>query len=217
MVLSETLACSRALQFSLTKCGAETFHPGAASVQNQLTGYGYDAAGNMTSDPTDSVTSTYDAENRIATASTPLGVFTYPYDADGYLSIEVLEFFCGDPILQMLGSADLLHGVVADVFGIDFELRHMLVGGRSQSQEAKRAFARACIARSPGPSALMAVYNERFPHSHGERFSHKNDIQANRPRLIRIQHFCIQHGCSGRPAANPCANATLGSTGTARG
>ena len=68
---------------TITKCGAETFHPGAASVQNQLTGYGYDAAGNMTSDPTDSVSSTYDAENRIATASTPQGLFTYTYDADG--------------------------------------------------------------------------------------------------------------------------------------
>ena len=68
---------------TITKCGAETFHPGAASVQNQLTGYGYDAAGNMTSDPTDSVSSTYDAENRIASASTPQGLFTYTYDADG--------------------------------------------------------------------------------------------------------------------------------------
>ncbi|HET9182944.1 MAG TPA: RHS repeat-associated core domain-containing protein [Candidatus Angelobacter sp.] len=68
---------------TITKCGAENFHPGAASVNNQLPGYGYDAAGNMTSDPTDGVSSTYDAENRISTANTPQGVFTYTYDADG--------------------------------------------------------------------------------------------------------------------------------------
>ena len=37
----------------------------------------------MTSDPTDNVTASYDAENRIATASTPSGTFTYTYDADG--------------------------------------------------------------------------------------------------------------------------------------
>jgi YD repeat-containing protein len=52
-------------------------------VNNQLSGYGYDAAGNMTSDPTDNVTASYDAENRIASASTASGTFTYSYDADG--------------------------------------------------------------------------------------------------------------------------------------
>jgi YD repeat-containing protein len=52
-------------------------------ANNQLTGYTYDAAGNMTSDPTDSVISTYDPENRIATA-TKSGVTTaYTYDDDG--------------------------------------------------------------------------------------------------------------------------------------
>ena len=37
----------------------------------------------MTSDPTDHVTATYDAENHIASASTLCGTFTYTYDADG--------------------------------------------------------------------------------------------------------------------------------------
>ncbi|HWG49667.1 MAG TPA: hypothetical protein VN669_08240 [Candidatus Acidoferrales bacterium] len=54
-----------------------------ALVNNQLSGYGYDAAGNMISDPTDNVTATYDAENRIASASTASGTFNYAYDADG--------------------------------------------------------------------------------------------------------------------------------------
>src|SRR6185312_12323745 len=67
---------------SITKCGAELLNA-PALVNNQLSGYGYDAAGNMTSDPTDNLTSTYDSENRIATASTPQGTFTYTYDADG--------------------------------------------------------------------------------------------------------------------------------------
>src|SRR6185437_9470916 len=68
---------------TITKCGAENFHPGQASVQNQLPGYIYDAAGNMTSDPTDGVSASYDPENRIASA-TKAGVTTsYVYDSDG--------------------------------------------------------------------------------------------------------------------------------------
>ncbi|HET9184487.1 MAG TPA: RHS repeat-associated core domain-containing protein [Candidatus Angelobacter sp.] len=68
---------------TITKCGAENFHPGAASVSNQLPGYGYDAAGNMTSDPTDGVNSIYDAENRIVAVNTTQGLFAYTYGADG--------------------------------------------------------------------------------------------------------------------------------------
>jgi len=54
-------------------------HP-AASPQNQLNGFCYDAAGNMTGPtPCPSSTYTYDAENRLsATAG-----FTYRYDGDG--------------------------------------------------------------------------------------------------------------------------------------
>ena len=37
----------------------------------------------LTSDPTDNVNATYDAENRIASASTTAGTFTYTYDAEG--------------------------------------------------------------------------------------------------------------------------------------
>ena len=44
---------------------------------NQLSGYGYDAAGNMTSKS--GATYTYDSENRLATA----GSVTYTYDGDG--------------------------------------------------------------------------------------------------------------------------------------
>ena len=67
---------------TITKCGAELLNA-PALVNNQLSGYGYDAAGNMTSDSTDNVTASYDAENRIASASTASGTFTYTYDADG--------------------------------------------------------------------------------------------------------------------------------------
>jgi RHS repeat-associated protein len=45
--------------------------------------YNFDAAGNMTSDPTDLVTATYDAENRIATATKNNVTTTYTYDDDG--------------------------------------------------------------------------------------------------------------------------------------
>ena len=68
----------------MTKCKAESLlvtadthnwiHTGAAPD------YGYDAAGNMTSDPTDGVTASYDAENRIATATKNGATTTYTYD-----------------------------------------------------------------------------------------------------------------------------------------
>ncbi len=48
-----------------------------ATVKNQLTGFGYDAAGNMISNGT--ATYSYDGENRLATA----GGYTYTYDGDG--------------------------------------------------------------------------------------------------------------------------------------
>src|SRR6185437_11105877 len=67
---------------NITKCGAENL-PLTALVNNQLSGYGYDAAGNMTTDPTDNVSAFYDPENRIARATTIQGVFTYSYDGDG--------------------------------------------------------------------------------------------------------------------------------------
>jgi RHS repeat-associated protein len=50
-----------------------------ALTNNQLSGYGYDAAGNMTHDSTTGNNYTYDAENRI----TGGGSYTYTYDADG--------------------------------------------------------------------------------------------------------------------------------------
>ncbi|MGA9040034.1 MAG: RHS repeat-associated core domain-containing protein [Terriglobales bacterium] len=49
----------------------------AATVQNRLTGFTYDAAGNMTQNG--SVAYTYDAENRL----TSTAGYTYVYDADG--------------------------------------------------------------------------------------------------------------------------------------
>jgi RHS repeat-associated protein len=61
---------------TVTKCSAETLST-SATAQNQLTGFGYDAAGNMTSNGT--ATYTYDAENRI----TSTGGVTYTYDGDG--------------------------------------------------------------------------------------------------------------------------------------
>jgi RHS repeat-associated protein len=67
---------------SVTKCSAENLTL-TALVNNQLSGYGYDAAGNMTSDPTDGVTASYDAENRIASATRGGVTTSYVYDADG--------------------------------------------------------------------------------------------------------------------------------------
>ena len=53
----------------------------AVSATNHITtaGYGYDAAGNMTTDGSDGVSANYDQDNRITSA----GGYTYTYDSDG--------------------------------------------------------------------------------------------------------------------------------------
>jgi RHS repeat-associated protein len=66
------------LQKTVTKCAAENFSV-TALANNQLAGYGYDAAGNMTHDATSGLYYTYDQENRITGAAG----YTYTYDADG--------------------------------------------------------------------------------------------------------------------------------------
>jgi RHS repeat-associated protein len=63
-------------------CAGENLNA-PATTNNQLVGYTYDAAGNMTGDPTDQVTATYDPENRIATATKNGASTTYVYDAAG--------------------------------------------------------------------------------------------------------------------------------------
>ena len=66
------------LNKTVTKCSAENLSV-TAQVNNQLSGYGYDAAGNMTYDATENVNLSYDQENRIIGA----GGYTYTYDGDG--------------------------------------------------------------------------------------------------------------------------------------
>src|SRR5436305_1568905 len=61
----------------VTKCTAENMSV-AVNASNQLQGYSYDAAGNMTVD-SDATSYVYDAENRISSTSG----FSYVYDADG--------------------------------------------------------------------------------------------------------------------------------------
>ncbi len=66
------------LQKTITKCGAENLSV-TALANNQLSGYSYDAAGNMTHDVTTGNNYSFDAENRI----TGTAGYTYTYDADG--------------------------------------------------------------------------------------------------------------------------------------
>ena len=61
----------------MTKCEAERLSAGV-NPNNQLQGYDYDAAGNMTRD-NNGTKYVYDAENRMSSAPG----FTYGYDADG--------------------------------------------------------------------------------------------------------------------------------------
>ena len=67
------------LQKSVTKCGAENLLVTADAhnwIHASAPDYQYDAAGNMTSDPTDGVTLSYDQENRLTGAAG----YTYTYD-----------------------------------------------------------------------------------------------------------------------------------------
>jgi len=66
------------LQKTVIKCSAENLSVTALS-KNQLVGYNYDAAGNMTHDATTNTNYSFDQENRITGA----GGYTYTYDADG--------------------------------------------------------------------------------------------------------------------------------------
>ena len=67
------------LQKSVTKCSAENFSA-VALANNRLSGYSYDAAGNMTNDGLGHAF-TFDAESRIAQVNS--GAVNYVYDADG--------------------------------------------------------------------------------------------------------------------------------------
>jgi RHS repeat-associated protein len=66
------------LQKSVTKCSAENLSL-TALANNQLSGYSYDAAGNMTHDATSGLNYSYDQENR----STGAAGYAYTYDGDG--------------------------------------------------------------------------------------------------------------------------------------
>jgi RHS repeat-associated protein len=63
---------------TVTQCGGEHLNV-SAGVNNQLQGYGYDSAGNMTHDATANLNYSFDQANRITGANG----FTYTYDADG--------------------------------------------------------------------------------------------------------------------------------------
>jgi len=66
------------LQKTVTKCSAENLSVAVLS-NNQVVGYNYDAAGNMTHDATTNTNYSFDPENRITGAAG----YTYAYDADG--------------------------------------------------------------------------------------------------------------------------------------
>src|SRR5229473_1789314 len=71
-------AWANLLAKTVTKCGAENLSL-TALANNQISGYTYDAAGNMTHDATSGLNYTYDVENRI----TGSGGYAYTYDGDG--------------------------------------------------------------------------------------------------------------------------------------
>ncbi len=84
---------------TVTKCSAEPLGV-VALTNNRLSGFGYDAAGNMTSNG--SATYTYDGESRLKTAA---GV-TYTYDGDGNRVIKSngTEYWGAGPLLESDGS-----------------------------------------------------------------------------------------------------------------
>jgi hypothetical protein len=82
------------------KHNSETLNAAPASSKNQLPGYSYDAAGNMTSNG--STTYTYDAENRVTATSG----YSYVYDANGQRVIKCGGTFptCGSGTLYWRGT-----------------------------------------------------------------------------------------------------------------
>jgi YD repeat-containing protein len=54
-----------------------------SATTNRITELGYNAPGNVTSDPATNAGYTYDAENRMLTSSSTLGSGFYVYDANG--------------------------------------------------------------------------------------------------------------------------------------
>ena len=66
---------------SVTAGSAPSNSTAVAAATNQMTGYTYDANGNLTNDGESTLT--YDAENRVATSTGALGSGTYSYDGKG--------------------------------------------------------------------------------------------------------------------------------------
>jgi RHS repeat-associated protein len=91
---------------TVTKCSAETLSVGPATNLNQLpsgSGFGYDAAGDMTSNG--GATYTYNAEGQLKTA----GGVTYTYDGDGnrVKKSSGTEYWGAGPMLESNGSGTL--------------------------------------------------------------------------------------------------------------
>src|SRR5262249_428320 len=62
--------------------GVNKYNPSYNQTTNRIDGLGYDAAGNITLDPLTGGTMTYDAENRLLSATSG-GGGSYVYNADG--------------------------------------------------------------------------------------------------------------------------------------
>lgn len=78
---------SNITEINVTQCSAGALSIAVSSATNQVTttGFSYDAAGNMTSEPApNGFTYTYDGENHLTQAAgTPTGTWTYVYDGRG--------------------------------------------------------------------------------------------------------------------------------------
>jgi RHS repeat-associated protein len=128
---------------NLTGIGPYAGNPGetlstSASVQNQLSGFGYDAAGNMISNG--SASYLYDAENRLST----FGVtYSYVYDGDGERVEKCSNSNCttGTMYWTGVGSDTLLE---TDITGAGTE-EYIFFGGRR-------------VARRDIPSANIHYY-----------------------------------------------------------
>ncbi len=99
--------------------GKSTYEPlnaAPATVKNQLTGFGYDAAGNMISNGSSSYT--YDAENRLtATAG-----WTYVYDGDGVRVIKCNGAYptCSAGTLYWGGANALAESSLTGTMGAEY-------------------------------------------------------------------------------------------------
>lgn len=136
------------LQKVVTKGTAEGFSV-AVNNKNQMVGYAYDLAGNLTQDGLDSLT--FDAENRVITANT----VSYAYDGNNIrVSKSNGTLYWADDNAQTLSTSDLSGNVNRDYIYFNSRLVASVANGGANYYLADRLGSTAVVASGDGRSIV---------------------------------------------------------------